>query len=105
MVFDGANITNRGYNLEHWQIICIFANVNVFLILIDMKKILLALVAVIGICALSSCSKSCNCKAYYNDNVVEKTITPEDGKKCSDYNTYVKLGKVETGTKCVPALF
>ena len=39
-----------------------------------MKKIVLALVAVIAVCALSSCSRTCNCKAYLNDNVVDKTI-------------------------------
>ena len=70
-----------------------------------MKKIVLALVAVIAVCALSSCSRTCNCKAYYNDNVVDKTINLDEGQKCSDFNTYVKIGGVESGLKCAPALF
>lgn len=70
-----------------------------------MKKLVLALVAVLAVCALSSCSRTCNCKAYYNDNVVNKTITLDEGQKCSDYNTYVKVGNVESGLKCSPQLF
>ncbi|MBO4570674.1 MAG: hypothetical protein J5699_01950 [Bacteroidales bacterium] len=70
-----------------------------------MKKLVLALVAVLAVCALSSCSKSCNCKVYYNDNIATKTITLDEGKRCSDYNTYVKAGNTETGIKCTPQLF
>jgi hypothetical protein len=57
-----------------------------------MKKLLIGLILILGICALSSCSKKCDCKAKYNGEVVyEDTVDLQDGEKCSDFNKTVKI--------------
>ena len=74
-----------------------------------MKKIVLALIAVAGIFALSSCSKTCNCRAWgaYGQNGAETTYTQtlKEGEKCSDFNTSIEVAGISTGRKCVPQLF
>ena len=70
-----------------------------------MKKIVLVLIAAVSLCALSSCSRTCNCRLYANDNVIDKTVPLDEGQKCSDFNTYTKIGNFESGLKCTPALF
>ena len=46
-----------------------------------MKKIVLVLIAAVSLCALSSCSRTCNCRLYANDNVIDKTVTLDEGQK------------------------
>lgn len=74
-----------------------------------MKKVLLALVAVIGIFALSSCSKTCNCKAWgsYGGDGGDTSWTQElkDGEKCSDFNKSATIAGISAGIKCTPQLF
>lgn len=74
-----------------------------------MKKIVLALVAVIGIFALSSCSKTCNCKAWgsYGENggKTSYTIELDEGQRCSDFNKSIEVAGASAGVKCTPQLF
>ena len=59
------------------------------------------MIIVLGVCALSSCSKKCDCKAKYNGEVVsESTVDLEDGKKCSDYNSYISILGTSVEMKC-----
>ena len=73
-----------------------------------MKKVLLGLIIVLGVCALSSCSKQCDCKAKYNGEVVyEDTVELEKGEKCSDYNKTIQIPVigVSASTECKADLF
>jgi len=70
-----------------------------------MKKIIL-LVAAAGILMCSSCSKTCNCKAKINDEVIsETTVELSDGEKCSDHNTSVTIVGQTAAYKCTAQLF
>ena len=54
----------------------------------------------------SSCSKTCNCKAKINDEVIsETTFELSDGEKCSDYNTSVTILGQTAAYKCTAQLF
>lgn len=71
-----------------------------------MKKILLVLIAIVGICSLSSCSKTCKCVGKINGEVVyDGTVELSEGDKCSNHNTYVNVLGNSVGVKCSPQLF
>ncbi|MBP5303020.1 MAG: hypothetical protein J6Y88_07240 [Bacteroidales bacterium] len=66
-----------------------------------MKKILLAIVLVLCLAGLSSCSKQCYCKASVNGKEVQgNTYFLEDGKKCSDYNYHGTWANVAVDYSC-----
>lgn len=70
-----------------------------------MKK-LLVILAVAGLFMCASCSKTCDCKAKVNGDVVyEATHELKDGEKCSDYNAYVSALGQSVETKCSPKIF
>lgn len=70
-----------------------------------MKKLLIIL-AVAGLFMCASCSKSCDCKAKINGEVLaEKTVELSNGEKCSDYNVGVNVFGQSATFKCTPELF
>ena len=81
---------------------CIKANqLNV----IEMKKVLFAIVVLACVVCLSSCSKKCYCKATINgEEVVGSTVTKDNGKKCSDYNYRASLAGQTVEYKCTMSL-
>lgn len=67
-----------------------------------MKKIITALVIIAGIFTLSSCSKSCYCKAVVNgEEILGKIFDNEDSRPCSDYNYYDSVLGQTTEYRCV----
>lgn len=71
-----------------------------------MKKVLFALVLAGGLFAMASCTKECDCVAKVNGEVVyESTVALDEGKKCSDYNSYISVLGVSAESKCTPVLF
>lgn len=71
-----------------------------------MKKVLIALVALVAVFALSSCSKTCKCTAKFNGEVVsETTITLDDGDKCSNHNGKISVLGQTAENKCTPQIF
>lgn len=70
-----------------------------------MKKFFIAIAAIAMTISMASCSKTCNCVAKYDDNKIEKTITLDEGEKCSDYNTSVAILGHSATFKCTPKLF
>jgi len=71
-----------------------------------MKKILFALVAVVAVCSLTSCSKTCRCTAKVNDEVVyDQSYELQEGEKCSDHSGKISvLGQI-LEAKCSTELF
>ena len=71
-----------------------------------MKKLLVILAAAALLFAMSSCDKTCTCKAYLGGNVVKEYPVELDKdntdiKKCSDMNTYVTDNEGnKTGVEC-----
>lgn len=71
-----------------------------------MKKVFFALVLAAGLFTLSSCAKECDCVGKLNGEVViENTVQLEDGKNCSNYNSYASVLGVSVEIKCTPILF
>ena len=73
-----------------------------------MKKVLFTLMIAAGIFTLASCSKSCDCSASWNGEVVyEESIQLEEGDKCSDFNKMVNIPalSISAELKCTPQLF
>ena len=66
-----------------------------------MKKVfvIIACVALIG--SFTSCSKKCTCKTYVGGAVSATTeVEPDNGKKCSDYNTVAEVNGMKAGVEC-----
>lgn len=81
-----------------------------------MKKVFLALAAIVTIAAFTSCNKTCDCTLYagdegtvYEDLALKdiqasfSTYVKEEVKKCSDVNNFVTdetLGTGKWGVEC-----
>jgi len=65
-----------------------------------MKKVF-AIVAIVAlVCSLASCDKKCHCKNYVGGISSAYNFEPDNGTKCSDYNTVAEVNGVKAGVEC-----
>lgn len=74
-----------------------------------MKKIFLALAAIVTVACFASCDKTCSCTTYAGGSSTESEFDLQELqdkypdlniKKCSDLNTKVEVAGIAAGMEC-----
>ncbi len=70
-----------------------------------MKKLFLAIITTATVLSCAGCAKTCNCVSRFDDQVLERTVTLEEGERCGDSDYDVTALGHHSSLKCRPQLF